>query len=208
MEAPGGCTQYHFGNEGVIKSFNFEGVQYLGSQNYKICIRSEAGACFVGFAADTNHFMLQLHPTYENDNFDSFDSERTSNRPPSGRGEEDCSFDWLLIPGARGNLTKFGESHDRFCGGQLNTDSAEDQSIPIYSEITSKIIWLQWTTGARDPFAMKDLEMRSTNNRDTSTADSMEYRNSLNEGFDGTGPGIRLRYAQLRNCIDIPPFIN
>ena len=35
-----------------------------------------------------------------------------------------------------------------------------------------------------------------------------DYRNSLNEGFDGTGPGIRVRYAQLRNCIDVSPFIN
>ena len=33
------------------------------------------------------------------------------------------------------------------------------------------------------------------------------YRNSLNEGFDGTGPGIGIRYAQLRNCIDVSPFI-
>ena len=60
IEAPGGCTQYHFGDEGVIKSFNFEGVQYLGNQNYKICIRASPGACFVSVNADPNHFMLQV----------------------------------------------------------------------------------------------------------------------------------------------------
>ena len=60
IQAPGGCSQYYFGNDGVIKSFNFEGVQYLADQNYKICIRSEPGACFIGYAADTNHFMLQV----------------------------------------------------------------------------------------------------------------------------------------------------
>ena len=98
VRAPGGCTQYHFGNEGVIKSFNFEGVQYLASQNYKICIRSESGACFIGYAADTNHFMLQIHPTYNNNNFGR-SSSRQGGRPPSGRGDEDCTFDWLLIPG-------------------------------------------------------------------------------------------------------------
>ena len=38
--APGGCTQLHFGLEGIIKSFNFEGVQYLNNQNYHSCIRS------------------------------------------------------------------------------------------------------------------------------------------------------------------------
>ena len=26
----GGCTQYHFGMEGVIKSFNFEGTRIMG----------------------------------------------------------------------------------------------------------------------------------------------------------------------------------
>ena len=35
-------------------------MQYLADQNYKVCIRSEPGACFIGFAADTNHFMLQV----------------------------------------------------------------------------------------------------------------------------------------------------
>ena len=60
VEAPGGCNQYYFGTEGIIKTFNFEGVQYLAGQNYKMCIRSEAGACYVAFEAETNHFMLQV----------------------------------------------------------------------------------------------------------------------------------------------------
>ena len=60
VEAPGGCSQYYFGREGVIKTFNFEGVQYLSNQNYKMCIRSNDDACFVKYEADTNHFMLQV----------------------------------------------------------------------------------------------------------------------------------------------------
>ena len=60
VEAPGGCAQYFFGKDGLIKSFNFEGVQYLAGQNYKMCIRAEQGACYVGFQADANHFMLQV----------------------------------------------------------------------------------------------------------------------------------------------------
>lgn len=156
--------------------------------------------------------MLQLHPTYSNSKFSkirSSSSSRTSSRPPSGRGDEDCTFDWLLIPGARGNLTKLGSSNDRFCGGQLNSDSAQDESIPLYTEVTSQIAWLQLVTGPRDPFAMQDLEARSTKRRSSSASatDSMNYRNPLNEGFDGTGPGIRIRYAQLQNCVDAAPFI-
>lgn len=60
VQAPGGCTQYYFGKDGLIKTFNFEGVQYLAGQNYKMCIRAEQGACFVGFQAEVNHFMLQV----------------------------------------------------------------------------------------------------------------------------------------------------
>jgi hypothetical protein len=41
VQSPPGCTQFHFGSEGIIKTFNFEGVQYMGSQNYKICIRQD-----------------------------------------------------------------------------------------------------------------------------------------------------------------------
>jgi hypothetical protein len=35
--APAGCTQFHFGSQGSVKSFNFEGVQYLNNQvsNFK-----------------------------------------------------------------------------------------------------------------------------------------------------------------------------
>ena len=169
----------------------------------------------------------------------------------------DCTFDWLLIPNARGNLTKYGTylyycikkkfshthqfhekklsstlflgiSNDRFCGGQLNSESNEEESIPIYSEVKSQIIWLQFVTGSRDPFVMAELEQRSTTrNRQNSgffsgsgtefsrqnrcfvteqssnfLSFAADYRNRLNEGFDGTGPGIRLRYSQLRNCLN------
>ena len=45
-----------------------------------------------------------------NANFRTTESSRTSNRPPSGHGEQDCSFDWLMIPNSRGNLTRMGKS--------------------------------------------------------------------------------------------------
>ena len=32
-------------------------------------------------------------------------------RVPSGRGNEDCLLDYLLIPGARGNQTKYGREN-------------------------------------------------------------------------------------------------
>ena len=35
IEAPKGCTQYYLGANGVVKSFNFEGVHYLTNHNYR-----------------------------------------------------------------------------------------------------------------------------------------------------------------------------
>ena len=58
-----------------------------------------------------NLYFLQIHPIAGNNNFNSRNSNnRQSGRPPSGRGDEDCTFDWLLIPGGRGNLTKYGKT--------------------------------------------------------------------------------------------------
>ena len=34
-------------------------------------------------------------------------------------------------------------SYDRFCGGQLHIESNQDESVPLYSEVNSQIIWLQ-----------------------------------------------------------------
>ena len=34
-------------------------------------------------------------------------------------------------------------NYDRFCGGYLNVESDEEESIPLYSEVSSQIIWLQ-----------------------------------------------------------------
>ena len=60
IQAPSGCTQYYLGSDGVLKTFNFEGVQYLAKQNYRICIRSERGACHLKLDSDPNQFSLQV----------------------------------------------------------------------------------------------------------------------------------------------------
>ena len=41
-------------------------------------------------------------------------------------------------------------SSDRFCGGQLNSESNMEESIPLYAEVKSQIFWLQFVTGSRD----------------------------------------------------------
>ena len=66
--APGGCTQLHFGLEGIIKSFNFEGVQYLNNQNYHSCIRLQSFSklCLkycLGLSGDLATSSFRLMPT-------------------------------------------------------------------------------------------------------------------------------------------------
>lgn len=110
-----------------------------------------------------------------------------------------------MIPGARGNLTRYGLSRDRFCGGHLNIDSNESESIPIYAEIGSQIIWLQLVTGLRDPHVLENLASitgRKITRNGFFGSSTYYNRNDLNEGYDGTGPGFRIRYTQLQNCLD------
>lgn len=127
--APGGCTQFHFGMEGIIKSFNFEGVQYLNNQNYKSCIRSERGSCFVEFQADANHFMLE---PIEVDDYEARKRKKAAStsffgsaprskkkkiysRPNAKAGDSSCMEDYLLIPGGQDSKeqTEVEHSHDR-----------------------------------------------------------------------------------------------
>ena len=61
IQSPPGCTQYYLGTDGIVKTFNFEGVQYLANQNYRICIRAERSACHMMLATDPNQFSLQVN---------------------------------------------------------------------------------------------------------------------------------------------------
>ena len=61
-------------------------------------------------------------------------------------------------------------------------------------------------TGLREPHVLEDLARNSGYGRVTSTGffGSTYYsrNNRLNEGYDGTGPGFRIRYSQLQNCLE------
>ena len=63
-----GCLQYYFGGNiinsgtdlsgGPIQSFNFDGGFHLANQNQLVCVRREAGFCFICFAqVDNVNFM-------------------------------------------------------------------------------------------------------------------------------------------------------
>ena len=57
---------------------------------------------------------------------------------------QDCILDYLLIPNGRANASLSGRSFDRFCGGQLNTETKSEWSTPIYQHVsTPEFTWLQ-----------------------------------------------------------------
>ena len=58
--APTGCVQYYVGEKGVVKSFNFEGLQYFVDQDIRICIKPERGHCNIQFEAEANQFMISV----------------------------------------------------------------------------------------------------------------------------------------------------
>ena len=45
--APTDCVQYFTGKSGSVKSYNFAGSQFLQSQIYNNCIRTEKGYCAI-----------------------------------------------------------------------------------------------------------------------------------------------------------------
>ena len=53
-------------------------------------------------------------------------------------------------------------------------------------------------TGIRNQRVLQEL----AKNTDGYFSDRGNFRNGLNEGYDGTGPGFRIRYSQLQNCFD------
>jgi len=237
IEAPKGCTQYYLGANGVVKSFNFEGVQYLTNHNYRVCLRIERDTCFMTYTADPSHFLIQLLPSDDNPRFkkrrrnnvhgsasSSMRESTSSSRPPAGRGEEDCILDYLLIPNGRANASLSGRSFDRFCGGQLNTETKSTWSTPIYQHVsTPEFTWLQVHTSVRTEellnalypvperrpitqvsfFSLGPIRGPSNSNSNERKERDEEVARMLRE----TGAGFRVRYAQVMNqCSGISTF--
>lgn len=214
IEAPAGCTQYFMSTAGTLKTFNFEGVQYLANQNYRACFRTTRSSCFMSFSADTSQFELSLfiNPEVRRSLFSRISrrnmdprrfftrSQNQRSRALSGVGANECGLDYLLIPGGRPNATKNSVTMDRFCGGELNFESNSETSSTIYSDISGPIAWVQLVTAPRNDFTRSLLSqprIRAMNNfnlfrRRTTTTQATDFEN--------TGAGIRLRYAHVTSC--------
>jgi len=121
-----GCFQYHTGVTGTLQSYNLAGGAQLQAQNYKNCIRQEAGYCCIQYTVIS----------YDISSMDCT-KDGTGNQCAGGIG---CSTDYILIPNVvndgsvKGNAAAVsGLNHDRFCGVNLHYDGFPAVNVPIVS---------------------------------------------------------------------------
>ena len=135
IQAPTGCFQYHFDTSGLMKSFNYEGGQYLNNQHYRICILASSDACQIEYTSE-GEFMLEKWGNY-----------KTVPYTRAGATSTYCVQDYLSIPGASNSTST--PSSDRFCGGQLNSQHGARSSQPLVSRVRSRLATLELHTGEK-----------------------------------------------------------
>merc|ERR1719323_2180018 len=112
--APTGCTQYFYGDdEGIVKSFNYDGGQHLANQNQKVCFRREDGNTQLCLGTSTvDDFQVSKGSGNAAADMNAFKTASCCSYGAMGKGE---SFDCVMIPSAsssKGALVK----GSGFCG--------------------------------------------------------------------------------------------
>jgi len=112
-----GCFQYFTGITGTIQSYNLAGELELVGQNYKNCIRQEAGYCCIEYVPTS--FQLGTATCAD-----------AANRCASASS---CLTEYVIIPGVTNpSGVAQPDSYDRFCGSNLSptgTSAASDQPV-------------------------------------------------------------------------------
>jgi len=118
--APAGCLQFHNETSGTIRSFNFAApksreveaqTRQIRNMNYGICVSSKVGYCDVTWTQSTNSDRsFSMSGDANNDTLDN-----------SVTGTEDCSTDYILIPGGyyKDPNSKVVHQASKYCGTKL-----------------------------------------------------------------------------------------
>jgi len=121
-----GCFQYHTGITGTIQSYNFAGAQQLAAQNYKNCIKQEAGYCCIQYTVISYHM-----------GGGAADGVSTCANGVANRcsGATLCTSDFIIIPqGGFSTTSPAGNiNYDRFCGFFLNAGGFPEVNQPVIS---------------------------------------------------------------------------
>lgn len=119
--APAGCLQYFSAASGLIESFNFG--QYLNNLDYSICIARQPETCRLLFTSSDYDWSINGVGV---------------SASTSGVGDQDCSRDYLMIPG--GSRTGDGLTYDRYCGGRLHYFRGQTLSSPVLIKTSGPIV--------------------------------------------------------------------
>merc|ERR1719369_1343629 len=123
--APAGCLQFYNETSGTIRSFNFkspaltevEGTRQIRNLNYGICISSKVGYCDVTWTQSTiSERSFSMSGDARSDV-----SDNSLTASASVTGTEDCSTDYILIPGGyhKNPDTKGVIQASKYCGTEL-----------------------------------------------------------------------------------------
>jgi len=121
-----GCFQYHTGVTGTIQSYNFAGGRQLVGQNYKNCIRQEAGMCCIQYSVISYNMGAGAGDAI---------ATCATNAANRCSGATLCTTDYIIIPnGGRSPISPLTEvNYDRFCGFFLNSGGFPNVNQPIIS---------------------------------------------------------------------------
>jgi len=132
-----GCLQYFTGTTATFKNFGYpttntaaataETTTHLSNQKYSICVRREAGYCYICYA-----------PWNSIDASASFGlSNAAADMDHSNQGTG-CRLDYITIPDgeaiAAAMTTTVAAAVSRFCGRYINPTTAQATSIAVCSK--------------------------------------------------------------------------
>lgn len=136
---PENCLQYHMGVTGAFRSFNYPSnfptvtTTHLSNQDYAICIRRDAAACYICY----NHFLQDGCDAAEGCANAVAEVTTVSAGPTFGISVDNgaaakanvdthCSSDYLLIPGGTSEaIAKVGTDIPTCDGAAANVDFCE-----------------------------------------------------------------------------------
>ncbi|XP_069953130.1 uncharacterized protein [Cherax quadricarinatus] len=186
--AGSGCLQYFLASSGVIKSYNFEGHQYLNSQDYYICVRTAPGACALSLSAKEGDFGIQKF----NSRLVSFDR--------AGVGARACTRDYLFVPhlanaavGSGGKASPDGG--ERLCGGKFSYLHGDALNRQVTGYVTGPLYVLHFKTGEPEVY--------------NSVTHGPGYRLTYHQRFTcdhSVSRGATLRYTQDAKVRMVPTF--
>lgn len=138
--APAGCLQYHYGNTGIIRSFNYspspnarlnsigvDGTRQIASLSYGICIRA-ISSCSITYSLLSSDIY----------SFTVTGDVGAVDPVLLGTGtlqEQLCTTDYIIIPNPSQGGTLLTSGSDRFCGLGLTPTTSRRSIIQFFKHL-------------------------------------------------------------------------